>query len=114
MPDRAFKPTHRVRRAASDEWVDVMADGIEPQKYTTEAGEIVWAGIWFRDVEIARINPPAGQWARDLAVQYDAIAAGFERRGNTLGAIMNRGEAAKYHQIAANMDAAYPNGDVRA
>lgn len=56
----------------------------------------------------------AGSWARDLAEQYDQIAAQFEQHPdderNRLGAVLNRGEAAKYHQIAADMDAAFPGG----
>lgn len=56
----------------------------------------------------------AGSWARDLAKQYDQIAAQFEKfpddERSRLGAVLNRGEAAKYHQIAADMDAAFPNG----
>lgn len=51
----------------------------------------------------------AGAWARDIARTYDALAENFESRPstpeNTLGAIANRAEAAKYHSIAARMDA---------
>lgn len=51
----------------------------------------------------------AGAWARDIARTYDALAENFESRpstpANTLGAIANRAEAAKYHSIAARMDA---------
>ena len=51
----------------------------------------------------------AGAWARDIARTYDALAENFERLPsapeNTLGAIANRAEAAKYHSIAARMDA---------
>ena len=51
----------------------------------------------------------AGAWARDIARTYDALAENFESRPSTpenrLGAIANRAEAAKYHSIAARMDA---------
>ena len=51
----------------------------------------------------------AGAWARDIARTYDALAVNFESRPSTpenrLGAIANRAEAAKYHSIAARMDA---------
>lgn len=56
----------------------------------------------------------AGSWARDLAEQYDALARQFEKHPeddrSRLGAVLNRGEAAKYHRIAADMDAAFPDG----
>ena len=49
----------------------------------------------------------AGAWARDIARTYDALAENFESRPstpeNTLGAIANRAEAAKYHSIAARV-----------
>lgn len=57
----------------------------------------------------------AGAWARDIARTYDALAENFESRPstpeNTLGAIANRAEAAKYHSIAARMDATDVSGD---
>ncbi len=54
--------------------------------------------------------PTAGQWARDLAESYDAIAARAEGHEQHLTASLNRSEAAKYHRIAADMDAAFPGG----
>jgi len=53
---------------------------------------------------------PAGAWARDLANRYDILAEHYEACGQPLGASLNRAEAAKYHQIAADTDAAFPGG----
>lgn len=55
-------------------------------------------------------SAPAGAWARELADRYDALAEHHEGHGNTFAASLNRSEAAKYHQIAADMDAAFPAG----
>ena len=56
----------------------------------------------------------AGAWARDIARTYDALAEDFVSRPetpeNTLGMIANRAEAAKYHSIAARMDATGVSG----
>lgn len=58
-----------------------------------------------------------GAWARDIARTYDTLAEDFEQRpdtpGNRLGAVANRAESAKYHGIAARMDAAMHSSAVQ-
>lgn len=52
---KPFRPTHRLRKVGETKWTKVRADGVEPQTYYDADGATIYAGIWFRDMEVERL-----------------------------------------------------------
>lgn len=72
--DDTFKPNFRVRnKDENDPWIEVQADGVEPQTYYDRDGKTIYAGIWFQHMEVERLS----KHATDERIKLIAEAKGY-------------------------------------